>query len=203
MRGFVVDSKFGPGCDVSQPIVLTRIRHDAFAGKCVAVMNSRPRPHFVFSEGYLRLCCHRKLASSCSQTLDSGTPMWFAVVGRAKKSKLLRRGLARAGPCRVIVFFVLMTVKKTSVISGWSCGQQRIAPCCSQMFWDGWTRQCVTTKNIFIRRRPHHAQSCSSRDHTRPHSLSVNVRRFRRTHPLPWNGRLFTHRVKGNWYGSY
>ena len=139
------------------------------------------------------------------------TPMWFAVVGRAKKSKLLRRSLARAGPCRVIVFFVLITGKKTSVISGWYCGQQRFAPCCSQTFWDGWTLQCFTTKNMFIRRRPHQAQSCSSRDHTGPHRLSfalamlltVNVRCFQRTHPLPWHGRLFTHGVKGYWYGSY
>ena len=43
LRGHVLDTKFGPRCDATQLLVLTRIREDVSAGKCVAAMISRPR----------------------------------------------------------------------------------------------------------------------------------------------------------------
>ena len=45
LRGNVLDTKFGPKYDVSQPVVLTSIRQDVSAGKCVAGMISPPRQH--------------------------------------------------------------------------------------------------------------------------------------------------------------
>ena len=43
-RGYVLDTKFGPWY-VTQPLVLTRIRQDVSAGKCVAAIISPPRQH--------------------------------------------------------------------------------------------------------------------------------------------------------------
>ena len=36
LRGYVFDTKVGPRYDVTKPLVLTRIRQDVSAGKCVA-----------------------------------------------------------------------------------------------------------------------------------------------------------------------
>ena len=36
LRGYVLDTKFGPRYDVTKPLVLTRIRQDVSAGKCFA-----------------------------------------------------------------------------------------------------------------------------------------------------------------------
>ena len=36
LRGYVLDTKFGPRYDVTKPLALTRIRQDVSAGKCVA-----------------------------------------------------------------------------------------------------------------------------------------------------------------------
>ena len=45
LRGYVLDMKFGPRYDVTKPLVLTRIRQDVSAGKCVAGVISPPRQH--------------------------------------------------------------------------------------------------------------------------------------------------------------
>ena len=71
LRGYVLDTKFALRYDVTQPLVLTRIRQDVSAGKCVAGTISPPR----HSKSYFRQCGHRKLASACSHALDSGTPV--------------------------------------------------------------------------------------------------------------------------------
>ena len=44
LRGYVLDTKTGPMYDVTKLLVLTRIRQDVTAGKCVAKMIST---HFV------------------------------------------------------------------------------------------------------------------------------------------------------------
>ena len=45
LRCHVLDTKFVPRCDVTQPLVLTGIRQDISARKCVARMISPPRQH--------------------------------------------------------------------------------------------------------------------------------------------------------------
>ena len=45
LRGSVLETKFGPKYDVTKPLVLTRIRQNVSAGKCVAAKISPPRLH--------------------------------------------------------------------------------------------------------------------------------------------------------------
>ena len=91
---------------MTQPNVLSSIRQDVSAGKCVAGMISPPRQ-----------------LSSCSSKVVSATAAIANLLHRARtpwilehpcdswlwdvqKSKLLRRNLARPGPWRIIVFSV-------------------------------------------------------------------------------------------------
>ena len=43
LRGYVLDTEFGPRYDVTKSLVRTRTRQDVSAGKCVAGMISPPR----------------------------------------------------------------------------------------------------------------------------------------------------------------
>ena len=49
LRGYVLDTMFGPRYDVTKLLVLTRIRQDISAGKFVAGMISPPRQHTLCS----------------------------------------------------------------------------------------------------------------------------------------------------------
>ena len=62
LRGSVLDTTVGLRYGVTQPIVLTRMRQDVFAGKCVAGMISLPRQHTSCSSKIFRQCRHRKFA---------------------------------------------------------------------------------------------------------------------------------------------
>ena len=76
LRGHVLGTKFGARCDVTKPLVLTRIRQDVSAGKCVAGMISPPRLDTSCSSKVISASAAlRKLAASCSHALDSGTPV--------------------------------------------------------------------------------------------------------------------------------
>ena len=130
---------------------------------------------FVLFQCYFRQCCQRNLASSCLHALDSGTLHVIPGSGTYRKSRLLRYSLARPGHCRTFVFLGLH-----AEISGWECGQQRLAPHCAQVCRDRWTLQNFS----------------SSRDHARPPRsssalsvvLTMNARRFQRTHLLSGMG---------------
>ena len=96
--------------------------------------------HFVLSRVYLRQqICFIGLA-------DLGfwnTHVIHGCVTR-QKSRLLRRSLARPGPWRI---FALSHHHAQIGRYFWlERGQQRFAPYCSQMFWDGFTLQCLRTK---------------------------------------------------------
>ena len=58
VRGYVLDTKFGPRYDVTQPLVLTGIRQHVFAGKCFAELISPPRHH--------SLCFHKVISASAT-----------------------------------------------------------------------------------------------------------------------------------------
>ena len=60
LRCHVLDTKFGPRYDVTQSLVLTRIRHDVSAGKCVeGMVFSSTTTQLVLFHSYFRQCCHR------------------------------------------------------------------------------------------------------------------------------------------------
>ena len=106
--------------------------------------------------------------------------------GTYRKSRLLRRRLLRPGPWHLCVF----------TISSWKRRQQGFAPCCTNVRWDRWTLQCDWTKKVHPKASASRSECCSSRDHTRPLRLSfalamiltMNARRFQRTHPLSGMG---------------
>ena len=99
LRGLVLDTMFGHRNDVTQPLVLTRIRQDVSSGKCVAGMVSD--------------CTLRALPKSIppvlpsparfvvSHPLDSGTPVLMRGCGTFQKSKLVQQCLARPGHWRI------------------------------------------------------------------------------------------------------
>ena len=99
LRGYVLDTKFGPRFDVTQPLVLTRIRQDG--------------NDFTSTTTHLVL-----FQMSSSSVLPSQTcfivltclGFWNTRVDRGcsacRKSRLLRRSLARLGPWQI--FFVFL-----------------------------------------------------------------------------------------------
>ena len=106
LHGYVLDTKFEPRYDVTKPLVLTRIRQDVCGGKCVAATISPPRLHTsCSSQSDFRLYGHRKLASSCSDAVDSGHTRVFRGCWTCQKSKHLRHSLARLGPWRIFAFW--------------------------------------------------------------------------------------------------
>ena len=83
LRGNVLDTKFGPKvwrdkAPCSHQNSTRRLRWKMCRGNDFTSTTT----HFVLFQSYLRQCC-RKLASSCSHAVDSGT-VWFVVVGRAE-----------------------------------------------------------------------------------------------------------------------
>ena len=136
-----------------KPFVFTRIRQDVSAGECVAGMTSTP---FVLFQSYFRKCCHRKLASSGSHVVDSGTRV-IRGCGTCPKSTLLRRS---------VFAFLGSLCRLRTFVSGWKRGRQRCAPCCSQMCWNVAVFQnktCSSKEIVSWRERRFHANEVFSR----------------------------------------
>ena len=67
LSGYVLDTKFGPRYDVTKPL-------GRFPWKmCRRNDFTATTTHLVLSQSFFCQCGHRKLASSCSHALDSGT----------------------------------------------------------------------------------------------------------------------------------
>ena len=164
----MLDTNFGVRYDVSQPIVLTRTEQGRLRWKMCGRID--------FHLHDKKHTCSPKVTSACaaianfSVLADNGfrNTHVIRVCGTCPKSKLWRCNLARPGPWRIIVFW--FTIQKKNVISGWECGQQRLAPDRSQVCWNG-TLQCDWRKNMFIRRLPPPAQSVAL--HVTTPALSV------------------------------
>ena len=188
VRGHMLDTKFGVRCDVTQPFVLTRIRHDVSAGKCVAGMISPPLQDTSFFS---------KVESSSAAIAN--------VLHRAHMPWMLNTRVIHG-----LSEFFRCTVQKANAVSSWKRGRQRFASYCSQMFSDRWTLQCFRTKYGRPKTSASRSKLSSSRDHTRPPKLSFRAcqgsHHERTTTPentsFEWNG-IFTQRVKGYCYGSY
>ena len=169
LRSYVLDTKFGPRYDVTQHLVLTRIRLHVSVGKCVAGMIPPPSHH-----------------TSCSPKVIPAS----ASCGTCRKSRLLRRSIVRPGPWRIFLR-VWITVQKADFLSIWKRGQQGFAPCCTKMCWDRWTLQCDWTKTRSSKGSASRSKFSCEHDHPHPHRVSrachgfhPNARRFQRTHLL-------------------
>ena len=153
----------------------------------------RPRQHtscspkIISASAAIANLFHR----ACMPWILSVTPVCFVVVGRAENPDFC---CAAAHYLDFCIFG--STVQRANTISSWKRGQQRCAPYCLQVFSDRWTLQCFRTKHVYLKASASRSKCCSSRDHTRPHCLSfalamvltMNARRFQRTHPLSGMG---------------
>ena len=122
--------------------------------------------HIVLFPSYSFQCFYCQLASAFSHPVRV-----IRGCGTCRNSKLWRRSLALLGPWRFFLRFGI-TVLKSNLISGWDCGQQRFAPCCSQGCWDRWALQCFRQIHGDPKISASRSEPCSSRDHTRPVCLS-------------------------------
>ena len=177
---------FGLKYDVTKPLVLTRIRQSRLRWKTCRRNNfTSATTHFVLFQSYFCQCGHRKLASSCSHAVDSGTPVWDV-----PKFKLLQHILARPGPWRLIVFLDHGTESDRCFwLETWT------AEICTVLFASVLGQEDVAVfqeMNTFIpKASASRSKFTSSLDHTRPPHFSValavvltmNARRFQ-THPL-------------------
>ena len=141
LRGYVLDTRFGPRYDVTKPLVIARIRQDVSAGKCVAGMVSPPRQHTSYSSKVISASAsianllHR---ARMPWILEHPCDSWLWDVPKNPDSC----GAASHGqsPSGCLHFWISM--QQASVVSGWKRGQQRFAPYCTQVCWDGRTLQC-------------------------------------------------------------
>ena len=120
LRGYVFDTKFGPKYDVTQHRTLTRIRQNVSARKCVAGMISLPRLH-----------------TSCSSTVISATASTASLLHRNRTPWILENSRAS---------WLWEVPKIQTLVSGWECGQQGCATCCTKVCLDWWPLQCDWTK---------------------------------------------------------
>ena len=94
----MLDTEFGPRCDVTNLLFLTRSQQEVSARKFVAAMISLPRLHNSRSSQDIS-------AGASIAFVDSGTPMRFMVVERAETAKLLPHSFALPGPWRISAFW--------------------------------------------------------------------------------------------------
>ena len=182
--GYVLDTKFGPRYDVTKPFVLTRIRQDVSAGKCVAGMTSTSTTtHFVLSQSHFHQCCHRKLASPCSHALDFVEHPCDSWLWDVPKIQALaaqpRTFLALSDFC----FVGSPSRERTLLLVGHADNKDvhRIARRCASVSGQ---------KHVHPKASASRPLTHSSHDHTRFHRLSfalamilsMNARRFQRTH---------------------
>ena len=77
-------------------------------------------PHFALCQSYFRQCCNRKRASPCSCAVDSGTPVAFVVVGRAKiEAKASSLNASKDVGMGVVDMWIGASVGRSAYCSGW------------------------------------------------------------------------------------
>ena len=203
-RGCILDTTFGPGYDVTKPLVLTGFEKTYPLGNV-----SRRWFHLHdYTLRALRKKFHRKLVSSCSRALHSGTPLCFVEVEHSENPSSC--GTTSHGTsAAVCIFGSPRKTRPLFLVGNVDRGLHRIARRCA-----GTSGRCSVSvfqdkKNMFIpKASASRSGFCSSRDHTRPLHLplalamvlTMNARRFQRTHS---GMRYFTQRVKRYWRGSY
>ena len=189
-----VDTKSGPRCDVSQPLVLTGIRQDVSSATCVAAMihfhvnTVRAHPK-LFPPVLASQTCFN--VPACLGFWNTRFDSWFW----DRKSRRLGRSFARLGPCRIFAFV------------GPPCRKQTLFPVGNVDSRDlhlvhtsvlGLVSVAVfQDKNTFIlKASASRSKFSSSRDHARPHRssfalttvLTMDARRFQTTFSLSGMG---------------
>ena len=155
LRGFVLDTQFGPRYDVTQLLVLTLLRQDFSAGKCLA--------HMILHDTTTR--AHAKIFPP---VLPSQT-CFIVLAFRGNRNTLVNRG---RGTCRESK----LLRHSNFTIWGYPCRQRTL-------FLDAHriARKCAATGgrcSVSGHQHVHPKASASrseiywSRDHTRPHRLS-------------------------------
>ena len=109
----------------------TRIRQDVSAGKCVAGMISHTS------------CSPKVTSASATNLLHPARTPWIL---EHPCDSWLWDGTASHGLGPGGFLFFWITLQKANVVSGWKRGQQRSAPCCSQVCWDRRALQCFRSK---------------------------------------------------------
>ena len=110
LRGYVLDTKFGPRYDVTQPLVLTRIRQDVSAGKCVSGMISLPRQRTSSSSKVI------SATASIATLLHRARMPWILehpcdswLWGRAENPNSCGTASHDLGPCGFLFFLAQST----------------------------------------------------------------------------------------------
>ena len=157
-----MDTKFVSWFDVTQPIVLSRIRQDVSVGKCVARKISLPRVH-----------------TSCSSKVISATASIASLLHRVRMPWILEH------TCGSWLWDVLKNPARP-------CTAWALADCCvfgspcrkrtlclvgnddsidlhggARQCWDWWTLHCDGTKHVQPKVSASRSKFSSSRDHAR------------------------------------
>ena len=198
LRGYVLDTKFGPKYDVTKPLVLTGIGQDVSAGKqkwfhlCVTTVRGLPKlfpPILPLQTCFIMLACR----GFCNTRVIRGC-------GTCRNSRHLRHSLARRGPWLIVVFLVHNTESEHCFwLETWT------AEICTVLFANVLAQKVVAVsgpKYVHPKNSPSRLEGYFSRDHTCPARLAfalatvltMKARRLQRTHPLSG---IFTSRVKG------
>ena len=190
-----------PRYDVTKPLVLARIGQDVSAGKCVAKVMSPPRKQTSCSSKVLAASASVANLLHCARMpwiLEPPFDSWFWDVPKIQTlAAEPRTAWALTDFC---VFWDLHAESENRDL-------HRIARKCA-----GIGGRCSVSgqKDVQPKASASRSEFCSSRDHTRPArlsfelamSLTMNARRFQKTHPLRLMGDYSLKRVKGDWYGS-
>ena len=143
----MLDTEFGPRCDLTNLLVLTRSQQDVSSRKCVAAMISLPRLHTSRSSQVTS-------AFASIALLDSGTPVRFMIVGSAETANYCRTAshcLALADFCILGSTCRMRTLSLMGSVDGRD--RHRIARKCA-----GTGGRCsVTGQNLSTLKLHHHA----------------------------------------------
>ena len=152
LRGHVLETKFGLSFDVTQPIVLTRIRQDVSAGKSLPLQHtSCSSKEISASAAIANLLLRARMPWILEHPCDS----WLWDVPKNRSScGAASHGVDLGGFLRVWI-----TVQKANAVSGWKTW---MAGTCTVWLASvlGWVDVAVfRDKNMVTQRNPHHAQS--------------------------------------------
>ena len=138
LRGCVPDTKCGPRYDETEPLVLARIGLDVSAGKCDAKNDvTSTTTNFVLSQSYSRQSGDVKICFIVLACLGFWNKRLESWLWDVTKIQTLAAQTRTAGTLAFFLRFRI-TVQEATVSSGWERGQQRLAPCCSQVSGDKW-----------------------------------------------------------------
>ena len=119
LRGYVLDTKFGPKYDATKPLVLSRIRQDVSTGKRVAAMISPPRQHSSCSSKVLSASAALLQHAHTPWILEHTCDSWFWEVPKIQTlAAQPRTAWARGG----LLFFQNTEIRLRFWLETWTAG---------------------------------------------------------------------------------